>query len=280
MMQTPNVAAIHDISGYGRCSLTVALPILSVMGVQCTVLPTAYLSAHTAFPDFTFLDLTQELKKTMVHWQKLGLRFDAVYSGFLASVDQIDIVSDFIKTFRKPDGLAVVDPVMGDDGCRYTTYTDEMCAATRRLVESADVITPNLTEAAFLLDVAYDALPTDKAGLAELAKVLSGDGRRSVVLTGASDGADTIGAVVYDRDSQTVDFVLTDRIPGQYCGTGDVFSSVLTGGLVRGKTLVEAAQVAARFVRDCAARTYCKEKPLQESVDFEPLLYTIAADKL
>ena len=280
MMQTPNVAAIHDISGYGRCSLTVAVPILSVMGVQCTVLPTAYLSAHTAFPDFTFLDLTDAMKKTMTHWQQLGLRFDAVYSGFLAGVDQIDIVSEFMQAFRKPDGLAVVDPVMGDDGCRYTTYTDEMCAATRRLVDAADVITPNLTEAAFLLDIPYDTLPTDQAGFAELAKTLSGNGRRSVVLTGVSDGADTIGAVVYDRTTRQTDFVLTDRIPGQYCGTGDVFSSVLTGSLMRRKTLIESAQLAVRFVRDCAARTYRSEKPFQESVDFEPLLYTIAVDKL
>ena len=280
MITTPRAAAIHDLSGIGRCSLTVALPILSAMGVQCSVLPTAYLSAHTAFPDFTFLDLTEEMKKTVSHWKQLGLRFDAVYSGFLGGVEQIDIVADFIRDFRREGGLAVVDPVMGDNGRRYVTYTDEMCAATRRLAEKADVITPNLTEAAFLLEEDYDALPKDGAGFAQLARVLSAGGSRSVVLTGACEGEDTIGAAVYDRETDTVDFALTDRIPGEYHGTGDVFASVLTGALLHGKTLLEASKMAARFVRDCAARTYPQDTPDRDGVDFEPLLYTIAADKL
>ena len=280
MITTPRAAAIHDLSGIGRCSLTVALPILSAMGVQCSVLPTAYLSAHTAFPDFTFLDLTEEMKKTVSHWKQLGLRFDAVYSGFLGGVEQIDIVADFIRDFRREGGLAVVDPVMGDNGRRYVTYTDEMCAATRRLAEKADVITPNLTEAAFLLEEDYDALPKDGAGFAQLARVLSAGGSRSVVLTGACEGEDTIGAAVYDRETDTVDFALTDRIPGEYHGTGDVFASVLTGALLHGKTLLEASKMAARFVRDCAARTYPQGTPARDGVDFEPLLYTIAADKL
>ena len=278
--KTPRVAAIHDLSGFGRCSLTVALPILSVMGVQCTVMPTAYLSAHTAFPRFTFLDLTDEMRKTMAHWQEMGLTFDAVYSGFLGDVDQIDIVSRFISAFRTEENFSVIDPVMGDNGRRYVTYTDEMCDATRRLVESADVITPNLTEASFLLNEAYDSLPTDEAGFAEVARALSGGGRRSVVLTGASDGPDTIGAAVYDRETDSVSFALTDRIPGEYHGTGDVFASVLTGALVQKKSLLESAQLAARFVRDCAERTYPQGTPIQEGVDFEPLLYTISADKL
>ena len=280
MTATPKVAAIHDLSGYGRCSLTVALPILSVMGVQCSVLPTAYLSAHTAFPGFTFLDLTEEMKKTMGHWEALGLQFDAVYSGFLGGVEQIDIVADFIRRFRREGGLAIVDPVMGDYGRRYVTYTDEMCEATRRLAEKADVITPNLTEAAFLLEEAFDALPADRAGLAELTRRLSCGGGRSVVLTGASDGEATIGAAVYDRETDRVEFALTDRIPGEYHGTGDVFASVLTGALLRGRSLVEASALAVRFVRDCAARTYPLHTPPQEGVDFEPLLYTIAADRL
>ena len=280
MITTPKVAAIHDLSGYGRCSLTVALPILSAMGVQCAVLPTAYLSTHTAFPNFTFLDLTEEMKKTMDHWEQLGLRFDAVYSGFLGGVEQIDIVAEFIRRFQRRGGLAVVDPVMGDNGRRYVTYTDAMCDATRSLAEKADVITPNLTEAAFLLQEDFYALPTDRAGFAELARRLSGGGARSVVLTGARDGENTIGAAVYDRERDCVEFTLTDCIPGEYHGTGDVFASVLTGALLQGKSLVEASALAARFVRDCAARTYPQQTPPQEGVDFEPLLYTIAADQL
>ena len=280
MTATPKVAAIHDISGFGRCSLTVALPILSVMGVQCAVLPTAYLSTHTAFPDFTFLDLTEEMKKTMDHWQTLGLCFDAVYSGFLGCTEQIGVVEDFIRRFRKDNALAVVDPVMGDNGVRYVTYTDEMCEATCRLTEKADVITPNLTEAAFLLGEDYETLPRDKAGYAELCRALSGGGARSVVLTGVSDGADTLGAAAFDRETGQVEFALTDRIPGEYHGTGDVFSSVLTGALVRGRKLTEAAALAAKFVRDCAERTFPQGTPMREGVDLEPLLYTIGADRL
>ena len=123
---SPKVAAIHDIAGFGRCSLAVVLPTLSAMGVQCVALPTAYLSSQTSYPDFSFHDLTEEMKKTMVQWRKLGLQFEAVYSGFLGSVEQIAIVSDFIREFLRPGGLTVVDPVMGDYGRRYATYTDEM----------------------------------------------------------------------------------------------------------------------------------------------------------
>ncbi len=169
---------------------------------------------------------------------------------------------------------------MGDNGVRYVTYTDEMCEATCRLTEKADVITPNLTEAAFLLGRIMKPLPRDKAGYAELCRALSGGGARSVVLTGVSDGADTLGAAVFDRETGQVEFALTDRIPGEYHGTGDVFSSVLTGALVRGRKLTEAAALAAKFVRDCAERTFPQGTPMREGVDFEPLLYTIGADRL
>ena len=142
------------------------------------------------------------------------------------------------------------------------------------------MITPNLTEAAFLLGEDYETLPRDKAGYAELCRALSGGGARSVVLTGVSDGADTLGAAVFDRETGQVEFALTDRIPGEYHGTGDVFSSVLTGALVRGRKLTEAAALAAKFVRDCAERTFPQGTPMREGVDFEPLLYTIGADRL
>ncbi len=277
-MLTPKIAAIHDLSGFGRCSLTVALPILSAMGNQCSVLPTAYLSAQTAFPGFTFHDLTEEMKRAMDHWQALGLRFDAVYSGFMGSAGQMALVTEFIHRFRKENGIAVVDPVMGDYGQRYATYTDEMCGAMRTLVEDADVITPNLTEAAFLLNCSYDSLPADRAGYLTLAERLSG-GRRSVVLTGVSDGAGTIGAAVYDKDCGAPELVLTDRIPGDYHGTGDVFASVLTGGLVQGRKLRDAAALAVEFVRNCAEHTCSTGAPIEEGVDFEPLLYQITADR-
>ena len=195
-MSTPRVTAIHDMSGFGRCSLTVALPILSAMGVQCCPLPTAFLSTHTGgFEGFTFLDMTDEMPKIARHWKSLGLRFDAVYSGFLGSARQIGMVADFIRDFRG-DGVVVVDPVMGDGGAVYRTYTPEMCAGTARLAEQADVITPNLTEAALLLGIPYGELPGGEAGCRAIVERLSLEGRRSVVLTGAGLEPGATGARV------------------------------------------------------------------------------------
>ena len=186
-MMTPRVAAIHDMSGFGRCSLTVAIPILSAMGVQCCPLPTAFLSTHTGgFEGFTFLDMTDEMSKVADHWASLGLTFQAVYSGFLGSERQIGVVENFICRFRGPDTVVVVDPVMGDYGRVYQTYTAAMCNGMARLAELADVITPNLTEAALLLGQPYETLPAGEAGLREITERLSLGGRRSVVLTGAS----------------------------------------------------------------------------------------------
>lgn len=276
-MKTPTVAAIHDISGFGRCSLTVALPVISAMGVQCSVLPTAYLSTHTGgFEGYTFLDMTEEMKKAMKHWQALGLRFDAVYSGFLGSEEQIDLVSEFIRTFRAAGGVAIVDPVMGDNGQRYVTYTDAMCSGVERLIQNADIITPNITEAAFLLHMPYDAMPTEQAGFCQLAKQLSGGGARSVVVTGATnESGDLIGAAYYDRTDDSMGVALTRRAPGLYHGTGDIFASVLTGATVRGARLCQATKQAVEFLGECTARTYPLDAPRREGVDFEPLLWKL-----
>ncbi len=276
-MVTPKVAAIHDLSGFGRCSLTVAIPVLSVMGVQCCPLPTAWLSTHTGgFQGYTFLDMTEEMGKAADHWRSLGLTFEAVYSGFMGSEAQMGLVERMIREFRAPGGVAVVDPVMGDNGVRYATYTDGMCQAMGRLCQSADIITPNLTETGYLLGIPYDQLPQDGPGYRELARALSMDGRRSVVLTGATTGQGDIGAACYDRDTGEVELVMTRRVPGEYHGTGDVFSSVLTGALVRGATLTQAARKAVDFVAVCAERSRQESIPWREGVDFEPLLGLLA----
>lgn len=272
-MTTPRVAAIHDMSGFGRCSLTVAIPILSAMGVQCCPLPTAFLSTHTGgFEGFTFLDMTDEMPKVADHWASLGLTFQAIYSGFLGSARQIGIVEDFIRRFRRPDTVVVIDPVMGDYGRVYQTYTAAMCDGMARLAELADVITPNLTEAALLLGRPYDALPAGEAGLRQITEQLSLEGRRSVVLTGASLAPGRTGAVCYDARTGRTQVVQTAYIAHEFHGTGDVFSSVLTGALVRGSTLADAAGQAAEFVRACAQRTAAEDLPMREGVDFEPLL--------
>ena len=272
-MSTPRVAAIHDMSGFGRCSLTVAIPILSAMGIQCCPLPTAFLSTHTGgFEGFTFLDMTDELPKVAAHWKSLGLGFQAVYSGFLGSERQIVIVEEFLRDFRGADTIVVIDPVMGDHGAVYQTYTPAMCAGMARLAELADVITPNLTEAALLLDIPYGELPVGEAGCREIVERLSLDGRRSVVLTGASTAPELTGAMCFDAKTGRTEAVQTRRVPQEFHGTGDVFASVLTGALVQGASLPDAVRQAVDFVRACAERTAKAGIPMREGVEFEPLL--------
>lgn len=268
-MPIPRIAAIHDLSGFGRCSLTVALPILSAMGTQCCPLPTAFLSTHTGgFQGFTFLDMTDEMPRVAAHWKSLDLQFDAIYSGFLGSVRQIGLVEKFFYDFRQLQTLTVVDPVMGDHGEVYKTYTPDMCAGMVRLARLADVITPNLTEAALLLDLPFGALPSPR----ETVERLSLDGRRSVVLTGVSMSPGMTGAMCFDAKTGRAEAVQTDFIAHEFHGTGDVFASVLTGALVKGRKLNDAAMLAANFVRICAKRTAAANLPMREGVEFEPLL--------
>lgn len=268
-MSTPRIAAIHDLSGFGRCSLTVALPILSAMGAQCCPLPTAFLSTHTGgFQGFTFLDMTDEMAKAAAHWKALDLRFDAIYSGFLGSARQIDVVEEFFYDFRQPHTLTVVDPVMGDHGKVYKTYTPEICAGMARLARLADVITPNLTEAALLLELPFGELPSPR----ETVERLSLEGKRSVVLTGVAMSPGMTGAMCFDAKTGRAEAVQTDFVAHEFHGAGDVFSSVLTGALVQGKKLNAAAMLATKFVRACAERTAMADLPMREGMEFEPLL--------
>ena len=227
-MSTPRIAAIHDLSCFGRCSLTIALPVLSAMGCQCCPLPTALLSAHTGFPGNTFLDLTAEMGRIADHWTAMDLQFGAIYSGFLGSADQVDTVARFFSTFKKSSTAVIVDPVMGDHGTAYRTCTPELCRGMRALAENSDVITPNLTEAALLLDRPYEEIQRTDAH--EVVRRLSVGGRRSVVLTGYSSESGQTGALCFDRDSGESKAVQTPREPQDFSGTGDLFASVLAGG--------------------------------------------------
>ena len=276
-MSTPRIAAIHDLSCFGRCSLTIALPVLSAMGCQCCPLPTALLSAHTGFPGNTFLDLTVEMGRIADHWAAMDLQFDAIYSGFLGSADQVDTVARFFDTFKKSDTAVIVDPVMGDHGTAYRTCTPELCRGMRVLAENSDVITPNLTEAALLLDRPYEEIRQSDAY--EVVRRLSVGGRRSVVLTGYSSELGQTGALCFDRDSGESKAVQTPREPQDFSGTGDLFASVLAGGVARGVSLFQAAQAAADFVRDCIARTLAEGLTEQDGVDFEPLLGQLTSSK-
>ena len=269
-MPAPRIAAIHDLSCFGRCSLTIALPVLSAMGCQCCPLPTALLSAHTGISGFTFLDTTDEMRRISAHWSQLSLHFQAIYTGFLGSAPQINLVEDFLRRFHAPDTLLVMDPVMGDHGTPYKTCTPALRQGLRELVAQADVITPNLTEAAILLDIPYHESQT--ADASELVRALSLQGQRSVVLTSYAAAPGQVGALCYDRDTRQVEAVQTARVPQDFPGTGDLFASVLTGALTRGAPLLQAARTAVDFVGSCVARSVAEGAGEAEGVDFEPLL--------
>lgn len=275
MKAAPRIAAIQDISGFGRCSLTVVLPVLSAMGSQCCPLLTASLSAHTAFPPSdkaTFLDLTDQMERTAAHWAELGVEFDAIYSGFLGSPDQIRIIEGFYQHFRGANTRVLVDPVMGDHGKPYRTCTPELCAKMRELADGADCITPNWTEAALLLEEDYADRPTEEGGIRTWLERLSLEGRRSVVLTGVSLREGQVGAGYFDRITGTTGFVMAHQEPAHFPGTGDLFASVLLGALMRGDELPGSVEQAVSFVQQCVAHTLKVGTPPVEGVQFEPLL--------
>lgn len=271
----PKVAAIHDVSCIGRCAITVILPVLSACGNQVCPLPTALLSTHTGgYTGFTFLDLTSEMPKITDHWETLGTAFDAVYSGFLGSADQIEIVRSFAQKAkeRNPSCLFLADPVMGDDGTTYATYTPEMCRRTRQLIADADIITPNLTEACILLDMPYDKQKTE-ADLCTMAKKLSQLCKGLVFITGIHrDINDTVGVVYYDKKTDRFGTYFTPRDPQNYPGTGDVFASVILAGALAGLSPEVTAVKACDFICEASHVTTMLGTPVREGLVIEPLL--------
>lgn len=265
------VAAIHDLSCFGRCSLAVVLPVLSAMGAQCCPLPTAVLSTHTGgFDGIARTDLTGQMEGTLRQWEALGLAFDGVYTGYMASAGQIALAAEALSRLKKAGGVAVADPVLGDHGRLYRSVTPAMAAAMKDLCGRADVITPNLTEAALLLG---GELPEDGEAAA---RALSQNGGRSVVITGVSPGPGLVGAAWFDRESGRSGVIAGARAEGEWPGTGDLFASALTGGLVRGEPLEDSVGRSVDFVRACAERTAALGTPPREGVAFEPLLEGLA----
>lgn len=243
------VAAIHDLSGFGRASLTVVIPILSTMGIQVCPLPTAVLSTHSKFSNFYFVDLTEHIERFISHWKELELSFDAVYSGFLGSHRQIGIVIDFIDYFHREDQLVVVDPVLGDDGALYGPLGIDMVAEMRKLIGKAHVITPNLTEACLLLDEPYRrSFPIEAAK--DMIVRLSEKGPRIVIITGIpeEEGSRMTSVIAYDRNSRRFWKVVCEYLPATYPGTGDAFTSVIVGSLLQGDSLPIALDRAVQFI--------------------------------
>lgn len=269
------VLAIHDISCLGRCSLTAALPIISVAGVEVVPLPTAVLSTHTGgFTDFTFRDLTADMTAITGHWEKLGYQFDIIYTGYLGSLEQVDIVKHIIRHFKKENTLVVVDPVMADAGTYYSMITPDFAVGMRELCEMADIITPNLTEAAFLLGREYKEHYT-KSETEALLRALSALGPEKIVLSGVSEDEHTIGAAAYDRTTDTATYAIAEKMDGFYHGTGDTFASALVAALAKDMTVAEATEIAVEYTLACIKRTYAEGTDTRFGVDIENELPTL-----
>lgn len=273
----PRVAAVHDLSGYGRSSLTVVLPVLSAMGINVCPLPTAILSTQTSgFDDYVFLDLTDTMKDIIKHWKTLPLLFDSIYSGFLGSVAQIKLVEDLIDNFSGRECLITVDPVMGDNGNFYGPFDSEMISGMKRLVQKADLITPNYTEAAFLLNREYkEALPLKE--IVKILRDLAEMGPEKVIVTSVplEGKIGTTAVLAYERKNNRFWKVETAQIPASYPGTGDMFASVITGRLLLGDSLPAALDRAVHFVTHAIRNTFGHNTPHREGVLLEKSLYQL-----
>lgn len=273
MKELKRIAAIHDISGVGKCSLTVALPVISASGVECACLPTALLSTHTGgFKDFTFKDLSEEMLPIARHWKAEGIEFDGIYSGYLASAKQEETLEEIIEILSSPDTKIIVDPVMADNGSYYSKLGHEMCLAFRRLCGKADIITPNITEAALLADLPYREGAHDEEYLASLVSGLREICSGIIAITGVRPNSESVG--VYALDTKTGESCLCVRKAreGVFCGTGDIFASSFAALMLRGVGLKDAAEAAISLVGESIDRTVERGTPRRNGVDFEGAL--------
>jgi len=273
----PRVAAVHDLCGYGKCSLGIAIPVLSAAGIDVCPVPTSLFSAHTKFPKFYMHDTTAMLGDYLDAWQEEGVELDGIYSGFLGSAEQVGAIRRLYREY--PGALRIVDPVMGDGGEKYPTYTDEMCEAMKGLVDGADVLTPNLTEAAILTGVAYAGQNVDDAHVGRTVDALLEMGAKSVVLKGiVRPGEKAIrNYVAVAGEDGTPEEVASELLPFMLHGTGDLFASGLTAAIFCGRNLRAAVEFAGTLVRDAMAIT--RDQPNYElrGVSFESVLGDVTA---
>lgn len=267
----PRVAAVHDMCGYGKCSLGVAIPVLSCAGIDVCPVPTSLFSAHTRFPKFYMHDTTDMLTDYLDAWQTTGIELDGIYSGFLGSAEQVDIILRLYKEY--PNALRIVDPVMGDGGSKYPTYTDEMCEATRGLVNGADVLTPNLTEASILTGIEYAGQDVDEAYISKMMKALLDMGAKSVVIKGVvHEGESTIRNYIGIAGSDEIEEVEGELLPYMLHGTGDLFASGLTAAIFAGRSLRCSVAFAGDLVRDAMRITPAQPDFETRGVSFESVL--------
>ncbi|MCF0241264.1 MAG: pyridoxamine kinase [Treponema sp.] len=272
------IVTIQDISGLGKCSLTVALPLISAMGIECAVLPTAVLSTHTAFQGFNFRDLTSDIQKIADHWKSKQIHFDAIYTGYLGSIEQIDLVSKFIDDFSDRGALTIVDPCMADNGVLYKGFTKEFAARMGELCTKANIITPNLTEACFLLNIPYIPEGYDEGYIKNIAVRLSELGAKKIILKDIvfSDTSEKnktnkekIGNLCYDSETENFTWYFHKKMQENFHGTGDIFASVLTGGIMRGLPVEKAMKLSADFVAESIKATLSHADYNWYGVDFE-----------
>ena len=271
----PRVAAVHDLCGYGKCSLGVAIPVLSAAGIDVCPVPTSLFSAHTRFPKFYMHDTTPMLTEYLDAWREEGIQLDGIYSGFLGSAEQVDAI---LRLYREyPKALRIVDPVMGDGGAKYPTYTDEMCEAMKGLVDGADVLTPNLTEASILTGIAYAGQDVDEGYIKGMMDALLGMGAKSVVLKGVVHEGESIIRNYVSVRGGDVEEVSGELLPYMLHGTGDLFASGLTAAIYAGESLLSAVEFAGGLVRHAMEITPAQPDYQVRGVSFESVLGDVTA---
>ena len=271
MSETTKILTIQDISCYGQCSITVALPIVSAFGIETAILPSAVLSTHTAgFTDFTVRDLTEDLPQIRKHWEKEGILFDAIYTGFIASIEQLDYIKDIIDSRLKPGGLVFVDPAMADHGEFYNGFDQEFADKMGELCKLGDFILPNTTEACYILHKPWKEEFT-RDEMLEIAEELSAFTKRHVILKGDTNEENKLGMIVLDKEESTTDIVYNDRIDYVSHGTGDVFASAFVGSTMVGKSPSSAAKIAGEFTKRAIEKTVGDENH-KYGVKFEQVI--------
>lgn len=261
------ILTIQDFSCVGKCSLTVAIPIISAFGIEACALPTALLSTHTQFKNWTFCNLCPEIDPITTAWEKENIKFDGICTGYLGGVDLIETTKGIIDRFVKPDGIVMIDPAMGDNGKLYTGFDMDYVKATKTLCAKADVITPNITEASFMLEKEYKS-EYDYDYLLSICKELHENGARDVVLTGVRKSETEIGVFCLLGGSEVYEYY-TEREVKDFHGTGDIYSSAVYGGLNAGKTLKEAVSFACDYTKHCIAVTLAEPDYSFYGVNFE-----------
>jgi pyridoxine kinase len=267
------IALINDMTGFGRCSIAVALPVISMLRVQCCPLPTSIFSNHTGFESFYYQDYTDHMQPSIDEWKKLDLQFSGICTGFLGSARQINIVADFIRDFKRPDNLVIIDPVMGDYGKPYPTYTSDMCEKMKELVVYADILTPNLTEACLLTDTPYTDKKWRLSEIEAMAATLASRGPSKIVITGITQGQ-YVANFCYET-GKPPRILRTHKIGTSRSGTGDIFTAIIAADAVNGVPFDHSVKKASNFIKKCIQRSIELDIPLTDGVCFEEVLHTL-----